>query len=64
MERHRHNLPDWLAQRLKEETGADFWPLAESLNEPAPLDLRVNPFKAKRADVRKALSSGTESHRR
>lgn len=57
MERHRHNLPDWLAQRLKEETGADFWPLAASLNEPAPLDLRINPLKAKRADVRKALAA-------
>ncbi len=56
MERHRHNLPDWLAQRLKEEVGQAFWPLATSLNEPAALDLRVNAFKAKRADVQKALS--------
>jgi len=56
MERHRHNLPDWLAQRLKSEIGPDFWPLAASLSESAPLDLRVNLFKAKRADVRKALS--------
>lgn len=57
MERHRHNLPDWLAQRLKEETGADFWPLAASLNQPAPLDLRINPLKTKRADVQKALAA-------
>ncbi len=57
MERHRHNLPDWLAQRLKDEVAQDFWPLAASLNEVAPLDLRVNLLKAKRADVQKALSS-------
>lgn len=56
MERHRHNLPDWLAQRLKSEVGPAFWSLAASLSETAPLDLRVNSFKAKRADVRKALS--------
>jgi len=57
MERHRHNLPDWLAQRLKDETGADFWPLTASLNEPAPLDLRVNTLKSKRADLQKALAA-------
>ena len=32
--------------------GPAFWPLVTSLNEPAPLDLRVNAFKAKRPDVR------------
>jgi len=57
MERHRHNLPDWLAQRLKEEVGPDFWPLAASLNEPAALDLRVNTLKAKLADVKKSLAT-------
>ncbi len=62
MERHRHNLPDWLAQRLKEELADDFWPLAESLNEAAGLDLRVNTFKAKRVEVQEALSrAGIES---
>jgi 16S rRNA (cytosine967-C5)-methyltransferase len=55
MERHRHNLPDWLVQPLKEQLGNDFWPLAESLNEPAPLDLRVNTLNDKREDVRKEL---------
>jgi 16S rRNA (cytosine967-C5)-methyltransferase len=57
MERHRHNLPEWLVQPLKEQLGADFWPLVESLNRGAGLDLRVNSFKAKRADVQKALSA-------
>ena len=35
MERHRHNLPEWLVQPLKDQLGPDFWPLAESLNHSA-----------------------------
>jgi 16S rRNA (cytosine967-C5)-methyltransferase len=54
-ERHRHNLPEWLAQALKEQVGADFWPLVEALNQPAPLDLRVNTLTDKRDDVRREL---------
>lgn len=50
-ERLRHNLPEWLAERLKAEVADDFWPLVESLNSNAPLDLRVNTFKAKREPV-------------
>jgi len=57
MERHRHNLPEWLVQPLKDQLGEGFWPLVNSLNEGAGLDLRVNTFKAKRADVQKALSA-------
>jgi 16S rRNA (cytosine967-C5)-methyltransferase len=53
----RHNLPDWLAQPLQEQLGDDFWPLVASLNEPAPLDLRVNVLKAKRDEVQAALAS-------
>jgi len=56
MDRHRHNLPDWLAERLKKQVGDDFWPLAQSLAEPGTLDLRVNSFKAKREDVVKELA--------
>jgi 16S rRNA (cytosine967-C5)-methyltransferase len=55
MERHRHNLPDWLVPPLKEQLGDQFWALAESLNEPAPLDLRVNTLNDKREDVRQEL---------
>lgn len=55
-EKLRHNLPEWLADTLKAQLGDEFWPLVESLNENAPLDLRVNTFKAKREDVAKALS--------
>ena len=50
LERHRHNLPEWLVQPLKDQVGADFWPLAESLLRPAPLDLRVNALADKRED--------------
>jgi 16S rRNA (cytosine967-C5)-methyltransferase len=58
MERHRHNLPEWLVQPLKDQLGDnEFWALAESLNLGAGLDLRVNDFKAKRADVQKALAA-------
>jgi len=57
MERHRHNLPDWLVQPLKDQLGDGFWPLVESFNKGAGLDLRVNTFKAKRDDVQKALAA-------
>lgn len=57
MERHRHNLPEWLVQPLKDQLGEGFWPLAESFNKGAGLDLRVNTFKAKRADVQKELAA-------
>ena len=53
----RSNLPDWLyekfvAQYGEEETVA----LAEALNQPAPLDLRVNSIKATRDDVMNELA--------
>lgn len=54
----RHNLPEWLAQPLSLALGDEFWPLVDSLNQAAPLDLRVNTFKAKREDVQAALKAG------
>ena len=54
----RHNLPEWLAEVLQLEMGDQFWPLMDSLNAPAGLDLRVNAFKAKREDVHAALLAG------
>ena len=54
----RHNLPEWLADLLQAELGDEFWPLVNSLNAPAGLDLRVNAFKAKREDVQAALKAG------
>ena len=56
MERHRHNLPEWLVQPLKDQLGAEFWPLVESFNKGAGLDLRVNALNTKRADVQKELA--------
>lgn len=53
----RHNLPDWLAQALLKSLGEDFWPLVESLNESAPLDLRVNLLKSRREDAQAALAA-------
>ncbi|HEX2012045.1 MAG TPA: RsmB/NOP family class I SAM-dependent RNA methyltransferase [Roseateles sp.] len=61
--RLRHNLPDWLAEPLQARLGeAGFWALANSMNEGAPLDLRVNPLKAKREEVQAALKqAGVEA---
>ena len=57
MDLHRHNLPDWLVQPLKEQLGAqDFWKLVESLSQSAPLDLRVNDLNEKRAEVSAELA--------
>jgi 16S rRNA (cytosine967-C5)-methyltransferase len=55
-EKLRHNLPDWLANPLKEALGSEFWPLVDELARPAPLDLRVNVLKARREDVQRALA--------
>jgi 16S rRNA (cytosine967-C5)-methyltransferase len=55
LDRHRHNLPEWLVQPLKDQLGGEFMALAESLNQPAPLDLRVNAITDKRADVQQEL---------
>ncbi|MGE5451382.1 MAG: RsmB/NOP family class I SAM-dependent RNA methyltransferase [Acidobacteriota bacterium] len=54
----RHNMPDWLANPLREQLGEDeFWALVESLSQSAPLDLRVNTFKAKREAVLDAFAA-------
>jgi 16S rRNA (cytosine967-C5)-methyltransferase len=56
MERHRHNLPDWLVQPLKDQLGDEFWALVDSFNKGAGLDLRVNALNSKRADIQKELA--------
>ncbi|MGE0496613.1 MAG: RsmB/NOP family class I SAM-dependent RNA methyltransferase [Ramlibacter sp.] len=56
LERHRHNLPEWLVPPLKEQLGDGFWPLVNALSQSAPLDLRVNALADKRADVQKELA--------
>ena len=55
LERHRHNLPEWMVEPLKAQLGDEFWPLVESLGQSATLDLRVNALHDKRADVQKEL---------
>ena len=53
---HRHNLPEWLATALKAQLHDDFQALADKLQLPAPLDLRVNAQLSKRADVQTELA--------
>ncbi|WP_157271826.1 RsmB/NOP family class I SAM-dependent RNA methyltransferase [Azohydromonas aeria] len=54
----RHNLPDWVAQPLRERLGEEeFMTLARALNDSAPLDLRVNLLKAKREEALAALQA-------
>ncbi len=54
----RHNLPDWIAQPLQAQLGDEgFWALVASLDEAAPLDLRVNTFKTKRDAAQAALAA-------
>lgn len=54
----RHCLPEWLAKPLLERLGEDqFWLLAESMNEQAPLDLRVNTLKIKREEAQEILKA-------
>jgi 16S rRNA (cytosine967-C5)-methyltransferase len=58
----RHNLPPWLAEALQATLGGEFWPLVESLANPAPLDLRVNALKTRRGEALAALAAlGIES---
>ena len=57
-DRLRHNLPDWLAQPLREALGEDeFGALAASLDAAAPLDLRANAWRTKREDLQAALAA-------
>ncbi len=53
----RANLPDWLYEKFVAQYGeAETVTLAEALNQPAPLDLRVNSIKATRDDVMNELA--------
>lgn len=54
----RADLPTWLFDRLAATHGeADTLALAAALNQPAPLDLRVNTLKARREDVLAELTT-------
>lgn len=52
----RSSLPDWLDERLATLDDADA--LIHALNQPAPLDVRVNPLKAERDDILKRMREG------
>ena len=56
MERHRHNLPEWLVQPLKDQLGAEFWPFVDALDAQGALDVRVNALNAKRSEVQAELA--------
>ncbi len=52
----RHSVPDWLDERLSVLEDSDS--LVEALNQPASLDIRVNPFKADRDEILAQLREG------
>jgi len=52
------NLPEWLAECLRAQFDeGETRQLAEALNRPAPVDLRVNTLKAERTEVRARLDA-------
>jgi len=57
LERHRHNLPEWLVAPLKAQLGDEFWAMVASLDQTAPLDLRVNALQAKRDAIQAELKA-------
>ena len=58
----RHNLPAWLWHKLQVQFGGQAAALADALNEPATVDLRVNTLKATREAAQQALrDDGIES---
>ena len=52
----RTSLPDWLFERLQHMP--DLEQLAHALNQPAALDIRVNPMKAERDEMLADLTRG------
>ncbi|MYN14690.1 RsmB/NOP family class I SAM-dependent RNA methyltransferase [Pusillimonas sp. TS35] len=52
----RHSVPDWLEERLASLEDSE--QLIQALNQPAPLDLRVNPLKADRDEMLAVLKQG------
>ena len=53
----RANMPDWIMSRLIQQFGEDeAIQLTDALNQPAPLDLRVNTIKSDRDTAEAALT--------
>lgn len=57
----RYSLPDWLAEQIQPMPDAE--QLAQALNTEAPLDLRVNSFKAERDQVLAELKEERDTAR-
>lgn len=55
----RYSIPDWLEARLSDVENVES--LLQALNQPAPLDLRVNPLKIDRASLLQAWDQGPEA---
>lgn len=55
----RYSVPDWLEARLADIENVES--LLQALNQPAPLDLRVNPLKIDRAALLQAWEQGPEA---
>lgn len=54
----RANLPDWLAERLLAQYGeTEALALADALNQPATVDLRVNTLKTRREALQSRLAA-------
>ncbi|HEX6550702.1 MAG TPA: RsmB/NOP family class I SAM-dependent RNA methyltransferase, partial [Gammaproteobacteria bacterium] len=54
----RANLPDWLAESLVTQFGeAETLKLSEALNQPAPVDIRVNTLKTDRDALKQMLAA-------
>ena len=52
----RHNLPEWVATPLRAQLEEPaFWSLVGALEQPAPLDLRVNVLKTRLEDAAQGL---------
>jgi len=56
LERHRHNLPEWLVTSLKAQLGERFWDYVAALSRPQGLDLRVNALLHKRPEAQAMLA--------
>jgi 16S rRNA (cytosine967-C5)-methyltransferase len=52
----KYEIPDWLLPRLKAQFGSALAAEMAAMNEPAPLDLRVNMLKATREQAIAALA--------
>jgi 16S rRNA (cytosine967-C5)-methyltransferase len=54
----RAEMPDWIVERLRRDRSeAELLELARGLNEPAPLDLRVNTLRSDREDAASQLAA-------